>query len=188
MMKINRSLKYLFLGLFVFALVSCASNPKFSGNGDLCGYVVDENNLPVEEFIISCKGQKGILKTTLTDKNGLFVFENMALGNCWIKGRKNSFVELEKSMLIFGDRSKILCFQVSSIDRALDKVEEMILYGDYEGANQLLGKIVCEKGSPSKEVLSIYKKYLEQRISTGGVEVLVEEEVKKVEGNEEKIL
>ena len=35
----------LFLASFLF--LSCASKPKFSGQADLCGLVVDENNNPV---------------------------------------------------------------------------------------------------------------------------------------------
>lgn len=150
----------LFLGFLMFVFGACASKPAFSSDGDLCGYVVDENNEPVEEYIISCRGHRGLWKTTITNKNGLFVFENVSLGNCYFRGRKNAYVELEKNMQIFGDRAKVLCFQVTSIDKALDKVEEMILYEDFKGAELLLDQISCEKNSPAEEVRDLYRDYL----------------------------
>ncbi len=170
MMKKFRRFNCILLGLFGLFIVSCASKPRFSGSGDLCGYVVDENNEPVEEFIISCRGQGGLWNTSITNKNGFFVFENIALGDCWFKGRKNAYVELDKNLQIFGDRGKVICFQVLSIDRALDKVEEMFLYGDLEGAEYLLEKIISDEGSPAQEVLNIYKQYLNVKKSAAEIE------------------
>ncbi len=159
-MKINKWFKYLLFLSFSMILNSCASKPKYSGTGDLCGYVVDENNKPLEEYIISCKENGGTWKTTITNKNGLFIFEDIALGNCWFKGRKNAYVELDKNVQIFGNKSKVICFQVISIDKALDKVEEMILYEDFDGAKALLKKITCDKKSPAAEVRKFYKDYV----------------------------
>ena len=53
--KINLIVKA--LSIFTFLLfcnlyiTSCATNPKFSGTGDLCGLVVDENNKPIKDFV-----------------------------------------------------------------------------------------------------------------------------------------
>jgi len=156
-MKNYKRINYLIIATFVFLLCSCASKPKFSGSGDLCGFVVDENNNPLEEYVISCRGHNGSWKTTITNKNGLFVFEDISLGECWFKGWKNDYVDLDKNMQIFGDKSKVICFQIISIDRALDKVEEMILYEDFAGAEHLLKKITYDKKSPASDVIHIYK-------------------------------
>ena len=32
--------------------ISCKTMPRFKGEGDLCGLVVDENNEPVKDFLI----------------------------------------------------------------------------------------------------------------------------------------
>ena len=43
------------LTCFIFVMLSCKSMPRFKGEGDLCGLVVDENNEPVRDFLIYCK-------------------------------------------------------------------------------------------------------------------------------------
>lgn len=162
-MTFRRYLGFLF-ALQVLTLISCASKPKLTGRAELCGYVVDENNYPVEEFIVSCRSELGVWKTTITNQKGFFMFENMDLGNCFFKGQKNGFVKLEKNMEIFGDKSKVVCFQVSSLDRALDSVEEKILCEDFESAKALLNQIVYMKKSPAESVILCYKTYVDKQI------------------------
>ena len=61
---------------------SCASKPVFSGKGDLCGLVVDENSKPVKDFVIYCESKSAgkklaEVKPVLTNESGLFVFYDL---------------------------------------------------------------------------------------------------------------
>lgn len=160
-------LKILFYLMVITAAVTmsgCASKPKLNGKGRLCGVVIDENNEPVPDFIISCRKDKGLWKCTMTGSEGLFVFEDMPLGIYSFKGTKECYLDFYEEDYVFNDRSKVFCFQLSSIDNALDKTEQMIIYGDYEQAVTLLDQIKCEKNLEAKKVLAYYRDYLTEKM------------------------
>lgn len=158
-----RNAKILILLFMIFPL-GCASKPEYKGSGELCGYIVDENNHPVEEYVISCRRNTGVWKSVLTNEDGLFVFEEEKLGKFYFKGQKEGFVNLDKSMQLFGNKAKVVCFQVSSIEKALDEVEEMILCQNFKEAGELAGKIHVSGNWYMSKVVNYYKKFIQKKI------------------------
>lgn len=156
----------------VFVLVSiltaiftgCASKPKLAGKGELCGIVIDENNIPVKDYVISCKIDSGLWKHAMTNDEGLFFFDEMPFGYYSFKGSKECYSNLYEDGLVFNSPGKVYCFQISSIDKALELAEEVILYQDYEQALLILGNIKCEKNKAAESVVSYYKKFVYKKM------------------------
>ena len=70
------------------AFLSCKTIPRFKGQGDLCGLVVDENNEPVKDFLIYCKNEFEVTSTALTNETGMFVIHGVPSGIYKISGKK----------------------------------------------------------------------------------------------------
>ena len=158
--------KIVWLG-FVFVIlltfVSCASKPVFSGKFDLSGMVIDENDKPVSDFVIFCKGKGASWQSALTNENGLFVFYDQTCGTYSFKGEKEGFLKMEVKDVSVLSKTKLLCFQVSSLDRAFDNLEEMILCGDFEGALTLIKSMDLKTESPEKELSDFYMECINQK-------------------------
>lgn len=148
-----------------FSLTACASKPKSGGRGDLCGFVIDENNRPVGDYVVSASRNKGIWNHTITNEEGLFVFPDAAFGNYSFRGSKNYYMKLQEVNCPFYDRGKIYCFQVNSIDRVLDEVEQMILCENFERAEGLLKQIAVTKKSSGEKIIEFYKEYIKNEKS-----------------------
>lgn len=87
--------------LLILFVTGCASKPKIRGTADLCGFVIDENNLPVENYVISVKHGNGIWRTSITNKQGLFSFSDAPLGEYSFKGTKSCYVDLNEKKYVF---------------------------------------------------------------------------------------
>lgn len=155
--KIDKKLYFIML---ICIFTSCASKPNVSGKGDLCGFVIDENNLPVSDFVISASRNKGLWNHTITNSEGMFVFPDSGFGNYSFKGSKSYFMKLKEVNYAFYDKGKIYCFQINSIDKALDEVEKMILCEDFERAEEILNQISVRKKSQGEILISFYKEYI----------------------------
>lgn len=149
---------------FLFLLISCGSVPKFQGNGDMCGVVVDDFNRPIKDFAVTCRNQLLESNKTFTNESGIFVFHDMPSGIYTISGMKNDFLRLEETKFIFSDRSKIFCCQVLGIDTALDKIENLILLKEYEAAFDVLKAIQYVKSSNEETVIKYYRNILQKKI------------------------
>lgn len=140
----------------ILLLSSCASKPKFNGTGDLCGLIIDENNKPVKDFIVTCRF-KGITvpstKTAATNESGIFVFYDMPSGSYCISGEKKNYLTLSDKEYRFSDRSKILCLQTKTFKGAVNYAEELIRLGDKEAADKILEAINCDKKSPEALII-----------------------------------
>lgn len=150
------------LVLILFFIISCRSLPKFNGQADLCGLLVDENNIPVKDFLIYCKNDLE-MKTALTDESGMFVIHGVDSGVYKISGQKKNYVRLEEREFLFTDRSKIFCCQVESIEGAFKSVEELIMRGEKKNAEGLLNQLYYDKKSPQEAVVLVYQFFLSEK-------------------------
>ncbi|MCR5063523.1 MAG: carboxypeptidase-like regulatory domain-containing protein [Treponema sp.] len=154
-------LSVLFLLLF---FQGCASKKGYSGKIDLCGFVVDENNHAVSNFIIRCKKKSGFginEYSALSLDNGLFTINDLSSGEYVIYGEKNGYAKLSE-FTIQTQAQKIICIQVCSIDNVLNNVEKQILLGEKQKALELLEEIKFEQNSPEEFVVQSYKSIIEK--------------------------
>ena len=158
----KKSSVFLVLTSTVYLFTACKTLPKFKGEADLCGLIVDENNAPVKDFLIYCKNDFET-DTALTDESGMFVIHGASAGDYKISGQRNNFVRLEDTQFLFTDRNKIFCCQVESIDGALKTVEKLILQGEKKKAEELLDKLEYEKKTPQDAVVQVYRFFLAEK-------------------------
>lgn len=150
-----------FLILDVF-FVSCVSNEKLNERCDLCGIVVDEKNMPIDEYVIY--GKNGTYETSaITNSNGLFVLQNMPKGNCEIYGEKKGYCDLSEKYFFY-DMSKILCCQINSLSGAIDDVEKLIKQNEYKKANEIIDEVKFEHTTNEEIVVYSYKVYLDYKL------------------------
>ena len=146
----------LFISVF---FISCKTLPKFKGQADLCGLIVDENNAPVKDFVIYCKTDLET-NTALTDESGMFVIHGVSSDVYKISGKKKNYAMLENEEFLFTDRSKIFCCQVESIEGAFKTVEQFLLRGEKKKAEKLLDSLWYDKKTPQEAVVLVYRFFL----------------------------
>ncbi len=162
-MKLNIGKVCLFLsGFFIFFLFSCATKPHFEGQGDLCGIIIDENNKPVNDFIVYCRAadQKAFSKDPApvkTNESGLFVVYGISSGEYLLSGSKNNYLSLEPHLYSFEDPTKIICLQTRSYRSAIKRAAELIAMGQTEEAVSLIENINCEKDSREEFYIKAYQ-------------------------------
>ena len=157
---LNLCLLLLFLFLLDAMILSCATKPKFSGNADLCGLVVDENNRPVKGFVIRAFCGISGIKSALTNENGIFVIENVPSGKIVISGEKKNYLKLSDANYQFINRSDIFCCQVKSVKAVINLVDELLMRDENQLALDLLDNVSCEKKSMEWRVVQSYKFFL----------------------------
>lgn len=155
--------KFVFISFGVFLFLSCRTLPKFKGEGDLCGLIVDENNKPVKEFVIYCKNDLET-KSALTDESGMFVIHGISSDAYKISGQKKNYVKLENEDFLFTDRSKIFCCQVLSIEGAFKNVEDLLLRGEKKKAEEVLDKLFYDKKTPQDAMVLLYRFFLTEKV------------------------
>ena len=159
--KRNLRIRFFVLVVSVFFL-SCKTLPKFKGDADLCGLIVDENNAPVKDFVIYCKSNLET-NTALTDESGMFVIHGVSSDVYTISGKKKNYVMFEDEEFLFTDRSKIFCCQVESIDGAFKTVEEFLLRGEKKKAEELLDGLYYDKKTPQEAVVLVSRFFLAEK-------------------------
>lgn len=141
-----RKIKNFTLLIPALFFISCASNPKtLFKKGILCGLIVDENNKPVCEYGVSvstCNTQN----LYYTNEKGIFYVPEIETGKVWIEGEKNGYEKINEE-IVFTATQKIYCWQVSSMENALKKVEKLLFCGDFENAEKQLASIKVDKKS-----------------------------------------
>ena len=155
---------YIFaFAFFVFVMMSCKSMPRFKGEGDLCGLVVDENNEPVRDFLIYCKNEFEVTTTALTNETGMFVIHGLTSGPYKISGKKKDYAKLAPVEFWFTDRDRIFCCQVESIDAAFKTAEEYMLRGENKNAEAVLDSLYYDKKTLQQAVVLVYQFFLSQK-------------------------
>ena len=151
-----------FIIFFSVSFISCNTLPKFKGEADLCGLIVDENNTPVKDFVIYCKTDFET-NTALTDESGMFVIHGISSDVYTISGMKKNYAKLENEQFLFTDRSEIFCCQVESIEGAFKTVEEYILRGERKKAEEVIDSLYYDKKTPQEAVVLVYRFFLAEK-------------------------
>ena len=161
----NKIQRIFILTLFcILCITSCVSKPKFSGTGDLCGIVIDENNKPVKDFVVYCKPSVTNIKTTtinikpvMTNESGLFVFYELPSGAYNISGEKENYLRISETSYHFSDRGKIICFQIKSFAGAIKAVDELLNLDQKKDAMEILNDINTNKSSAERYFVKAYQ-------------------------------
>lgn len=157
MKKIIMFVLPLFLG---FCFVSCASNPRFRGNGDFCGMVVDEKNQPVNEYLINCWKDGVIFESALTNQSGIFVLQNIPSGKYSLSGQKENYSDIKNLKVDFCFRDKFLCCSVFTADGFFAHLQKLIKTEDFDMAVSELDLLRCKKGSYVSKLCLCYEAWL----------------------------
>lgn len=152
---------FIFIITSVLFFSGCASKPKFSGEGDLCGLIIDENNKPVKDFVVRCCNKNlQSEKPVITNESGLFVFNDVPSGNYLLWGEKINYLRIPKTTYKFNDRSKIICLQTKSFKASLLQVEDLMALDQTDEADKLLNDICYESKSYEAQVIQAYKFFI----------------------------
>ncbi len=162
-MKENQIKKFfLKVSLFFFCMtslicLSCKSLPQTAAEGDLPGLVIDENNQPLENFVLKLEKLGQEEKEVISNERGLFIVSDMSFGKWKLYGVKEGYSVYREEDFMFLDKSKILCIQVNSADLILDKVEKQIIAENPSEAESLLSEIYLARSKVLKELVSRYR-------------------------------
>lgn len=152
-----------FVILLFLSGTGCVTKSAFKGKADLCGMVVDENNCPLQDFVISYK--RGMeVKTVNTNSSGIFVVNDVQCGEFYLKGEKSGYVRIDEKKNDFNDRTRLLCFQVSSIDVVLGRIEALIKNCQYKEALEMLLTVSTANNSNEDKVFMAYKDFLQEKL------------------------
>lgn len=160
MKGIKGVLRVSLLIFFICMFLSCTSKPRFTGNADLCGLVVDEQNKPVKGFVIRAFCGMSGMKSAVTNENGIFVIENVPSGKIMISGEKTNYSKLSSVNYQFINRADIFCCQVKSVKAVIKQVDELLMRDEVESACNFLDSVICEKDSIEWGLIQSYKFFL----------------------------
>ena len=146
--------------LLIFMLTSCASNPRFKGNGDFCGMVVDEKNQPVKEYLINFWRDGIIFASALTNQSGIFVMQNIPAGKYSLCGQKENYLDIKNLKVDFCSRDKFLCCTVFTADGFFRHLDDLIKIEDYDAALKELENLRCKRGSYVSKMCLCYECWL----------------------------
>ena len=151
---IGLRLNILFLLLF---FNSCASKPKFCGNGNLCGLIVDERNRPVCDAVVHCWKNSVCLQTVMTNSNGVFTFFDLPSGAYEISAEKKDYACLDKTSYRFADSDNLFCCQMNTIDFVLECAEKQLICGNIKQMNAILDSLNVSKFDYDKSAVDFYR-------------------------------
>ena len=161
-MKIKK-VKTIYFIMLCLVLTSCATQKSLIQECDLCGMVVDENNKPISDFIISIKNDSFFNQTTITNNSGFFFFPNIKPGLYVISGEKENYVKFINRCNFTGNNS-LYCCQVISLDEAIEKVNSYIKINDYQKGVDLLNNISVKNNELTKILVLSYLTYLNGKL------------------------
>ena len=170
MIKMNRTFKKdtfckngFVKNIFIFVLIclffsGCKSTPKFSGNANLCIFVIDENNNPVENFQLDLSGEFKN-ETGITNVNGLCMFNSINSGKYTVCGYKNGYEILSDNQIGFSDKGEVFCIQVQSADFVFESILDLYSRNDFQQGIDLLNTIYFDDFNELGAVISFYKAF-----------------------------
>jgi len=146
-----RKLKIFYLSLILMSLISCATQPKtlFTA-GDLCGLIVDEENHPVAEYVVTIANHSH-METYITNENGVFYASNLETGLFWMDGQKEGFTKLKNVEIPFYEIQKIYCWQIKSEKAVLNDVEKLVKSKQYKKALDSLEDVECSNNPENRK-------------------------------------
>ena len=158
-MKAKLFAEWIFLGLLFF-FQSCASTAKFKGEGDLCGIIVDEKNLPVSGYFISCQKNGMPSGNAITSESGLFIIQNLKCGKYVLDGKKINCTDIKNLEVNFRDRKSILCCKALTADGLFERVESLVMAGDFKQARRELKNLRYEGNTYVEKMIVVYKGWI----------------------------
>lgn len=165
-MKKNKNI-YVIYGMIlflVFIFCGCVSKRNCIKENDFCGMIVDENNRPVSDFVVSIKNELNITETAITNKSGLFMFPDIKSGFYFISGERENYVKLENKKYFFNGNPDLFCSQIISFEEAINKIESYIKVNNFQKADELLNKVVINENKCCRALFIIYKAYLNLKL------------------------
>ena len=154
--------KFLILLFLCSIFLGCNSIPVKSEPSEFSGFVIDENNKPLENVVIKILGSDFSEITTVTNQSGMFVFSEIKTGDLNVLAYKEGYTKYDEK-IEFYNRDKILCIQICSADLVLDNIEKAVLIKDFENARKQLNSIYCNDSKNLKWVLNEYKKVIGEK-------------------------
>ena len=181
---IKKVISFFLLGFLFAVFISCATKPTYSSKFDLYGIVVDENNEPVEDFLIECRpkveadskkrsksetksihsSQKKNVITGITEKNGLFALRNLSEGEFIITGSKIGYSKISDFSEYLDNPQKMICIQVCSIEGVLENAKKLASLGNYKKALELLWDVTTGQDTSYKYAVQSFIEIIEKMI------------------------
>lgn len=146
--------------MIVLLFAGCVTYKNCIKKSNLCGIVVDENNKPVSNYLIICDSNPFNKVSTYTNDNGIFLLSDMEVGTYNISGRKQNFGKIDNDSFYFDGSSSMLCYQVSSLEELLFRVNKCIDNKEYEKAINIVNKIEIDENQYNYGLILLYKEYL----------------------------
>ncbi|MBR1638350.1 MAG: carboxypeptidase regulatory-like domain-containing protein [Treponema sp.] len=155
--KIRNLLFKFYIIYLILLFQGCASSPKFLGKGNLCGLVIDENNRPVKDAVITCWKGAVCIQSAMTNENGIFTFYDISSGFYELSGEKMDYELLDRIKYRFSDSGNIFCCQMSSVNHVLESAEKKLLCGNIKEMIEILDSVLVSKGSYTESAVLFYK-------------------------------
>lgn len=135
--------KEVFLSLILYSifLAGCVSQPNCIKTGNFCGMIIDENNKPVNNYLIICNSSSLEKKKAYTNRSGIFVIPDMSIGEYELSGQKVNYSLINKKIINFNGSNEIFCCQVLSLEKIINQTNIYIKNKDFEKALECLSSI-----------------------------------------------
>lgn len=149
--------------LFIAGLMlnSChsADFTDFGKEKDLQIFIIDENNNPVSDFLVSYSSSpKGFRSQEIyTNDKGFCRFENIPSGQFYIWGYKSGFKKMEGISVSFNKPTDVFFCMTESKEFILSEVENLYKKNRFQEGLELLNTIYREKNSLLNEGISFYE-------------------------------
>lgn len=174
----------------IIALISfnsCKTSECIYKSGTLCGVVVDENNKPVQDFLITCNSQSCSKQSAVTNESGIFVFPQVNTGKYFIEGSKFNYAKIAKNEYEFYDSSSLICIQVMSLNEILKTVDSFIKVGEFEKGVNLLNSVKVKTGSLSEIIYLCYAAYLNYMLGNEDIYISYINNLKQLKNNKSEL-
>ena len=103
--------KFVILLFLCSTFLGCNSIPVKSEPSEFSGFVIDENNKPLENVVIKILSSDFSEITTVTNQSGMFVFSEIKTGDLNVLAYKEGYTKYDEK-IEFYNRDKILCIQI----------------------------------------------------------------------------
>lgn len=153
----KNSLVYVFvLGItcsLVVSLLSCATSSGVKGGySDFSGFVVDENDMPVKDYVLTCKSGVKDFGSAVTNESGFFFFEKLPPCQLNIRGWKDEYTEINNLRIDFKANAQVYKVNVISAKGVLDIAAKSAELHKSEEALPYLKSVRLRTDSPYKKV------------------------------------
>lgn len=148
----------LFSGTF---LISCHSTDlsDFGKEKDLQIFIIDENNNPVSDYVVSYSSSPNGFKSSeiYTNEKGFCRFENVPSGHFYIWGNKSGYKKIEGMKISFNRPTDVFFCMTESKEFIFSEVENLYKKNRFEEGLELLASISKDKNSILNDGILFYE-------------------------------